>query len=164
MPLALKTAATATRLLGVMLLLCWSPLRAQQAPPTAAPGEYGVRETWTSADKWYHLGISAAGAAALYSGGRVAGMRRWRAVAVAAGVMGAVGLYREIDDERRPDKYFSEKDLLWDAVGIAVGIVVPDFLFQRRRGTEVAAAIPLPLAPPPPLTEAAGAAEPPASR
>ena len=102
-------------------------LRAQKLP-----SPYGVEETWASSDKFYHLGVSAAGAGLLYSGARLMGWKRWVAVAVAGGVMGAVGVARELDDRHQPDKYFSEKDLLWDAGGIVIGVTIPDrWIFGR---------------------------------
>jgi uncharacterized protein YfiM (DUF2279 family) len=112
---------------GALALAAPSTARAQ-----AFPSPYGVEETWASSDKLYHFAISAAGAGALYSSARLVGWRRWVAVAFASGVMGAVGLARELDDRRRPDKYFSEKDLLWDAGGIVIGISIPDrWIFGR---------------------------------
>jgi uncharacterized protein YfiM (DUF2279 family) len=98
----------------------------------ALPSPYGVEETWASSDKLYHFAVSAAGAGAIYSSARLVGWRRWVAVAVASGVMGAVGFARELDDRHQPDKYFSEKDLLWDAGGIVIGISIPDRCIFRR--------------------------------
>jgi uncharacterized protein YfiM (DUF2279 family) len=122
-----------SRLLRTVLsaaLLSAAPVAAQ----SATPGPYGVEQTWTSRDKLYHFGISAAGAGATYTGARWLGLGRWRAAALAAGVMAAVGVAREIDDSRRPGKYFSEKDLVWDAAGITVGIAIPDrLLFRAKR-------------------------------
>ncbi|MBW3630883.1 MAG: hypothetical protein KY464_16530 [Gemmatimonadetes bacterium] len=104
----------------------------QASQPPLTPGPYGVEETWTSRDKLYHFGISAVGAGASYTAARKLGMRRWPAVAVSAGLMGAAGVVREIQDDRRADKYFSEKDLLWNTAGITIGIWIPDRLLLRR--------------------------------
>lgn len=99
------------------------------------PDPYGVPQTWTSRDKWYHFGVSAVAAGTIYSGSRWLGLSRWPAVAVAVGVTGAVGWLREVHDDRR-GKYFSQKDLLWNAAGITVGIAIPDQLLFRSRRAE----------------------------
>lgn len=138
-PAELRGARAALLALVCVLLLAPAGLAAQHRPGLAAgpedelPDPYGVEETWTSRDKLYHFVGSAAGAAAVYSGARWLGVKRWPAAVAAALVTGAVGVAREIDDTRRPGKYFSEKDLLWNAGGIAVGIWIPDrFLFPSR--------------------------------
>jgi uncharacterized protein YfiM (DUF2279 family) len=120
-------------LLLLYALLGTTALGAQGA---RTPSHYGVGETWTSRDKLYHLGISAAGAGAGYGIARALKMGRWPAVALSAGTTGALGLVRELQDAQRRDKYFSEKDLLWDAAGITIGISLPDHFFFRRRGKE----------------------------
>jgi uncharacterized protein YfiM (DUF2279 family) len=120
----------ATLLLLLVALLSPGGVAAQKK----VPGEYGIDQTWTSRDKFYHFGVSAVGAGVGYTAARRLGMKRWPAIALSAGVMGAVGLVRELQDERRADKYFSEKDLLWDGAGITVGIWIPDrFLFRRKQ-------------------------------
>lgn len=143
-----------TRTLLVLLLLGLSDLprpksataqlqphpRAQLAaaaddPGEPLPGSYGVEQTWTSRDKLYHFTLSGAGAAAVYSGARWVGVGRPGAIGLAVGLVGAAGVMREITDRRRPDKYFSEKDLLWNAAGIALGIAIPDRLLFPRRST-----------------------------
>lgn len=114
----------------LLALLVPAVVNAQQAE---TPRPYGVDQSWTSSDKLYHFGVSAAGAGAGYTLARSLKMKRWPAVAFAAGAMAAVGLARELQDAQRSDKYFSEKDLLWDGAGIAIGIWVPDrFLFRRK--------------------------------
>lgn len=111
------------------------PLAAQ-----AGASPYGVRETWTSPDKLQHFAVSALIAGTVYSGARKLGLRRVPAVAVGVGMAGVAGLYREIDDVGRPGKYFSEKDLLWNAAGIAVGIWIPDRLLFPRAAPRAPAA------------------------
>jgi uncharacterized protein YfiM (DUF2279 family) len=119
------------RILLLFLLALPAPLAAQETP-----GAYGVEQTWTSRDTLYHFGIAAVGAAASYSLARALGAKRWPAVAISVGFTGGLGVLREVQDSRREDKYFSEKDLLWDAAGITVGIVIPDRLFFRKREKE----------------------------
>ena len=115
----------------LLLLLLPAPLASQEQT------NYGVEQSWTSRDKLYHFGVSVAGAAASYSLARALGVKRWPAVAISVGVTGAAGLLREYQDSRRPPKYFSEKDLVWDAAGISVGVWIPDrFLFRRKRERE----------------------------
>ena len=123
----------------ISLLLPWVLLAAPgeaQAPIEEFPDPYGVEQTWTSRDKLYHFGVSAVVAAAVYSGARWAGVKRWPAMGIAVGLTGAAGIVRELQDRRRPDKYFSEKDLLWNAAGITVGIWIPDRFLFRRGGKE----------------------------
>lgn len=105
-------------------------------PELGFPDPYGVEHTWTSRDKYYHFGVSALGAAAVYSGARWLGLKRWPAVALSVGVVGAVGVFREWHDDNYGGKYFSEKDLIWNAGGIAVGILIPDRFFFRRDRNE----------------------------
>jgi uncharacterized protein YfiM (DUF2279 family) len=114
----------------LLLLLLPSPARAQTE-------EYGVDQTWTSRDKFYHFGVSAVGAAASYSLARALGVKRWPAVAVSVSFMGGLGVLREVQDVNTPGKYFSKKDLLWDAAGITIGVWIPDrVLFGRKREKE----------------------------
>jgi uncharacterized protein YfiM (DUF2279 family) len=95
---------------------------------------YGTRQTWTSRDKALHLTVSAAAAGAVYAAGRAGGLERRRAAVLSAVVVGTAGLLREVADRRsgEPGKYFSEKDMLWNGLGIAVGIWVSDRLFGTR--------------------------------
>ena len=121
------------RLLPLLLLLLASPAAAQEGTPDA----YGVDQSWTSRDKLYHFGVSAVGAAATYSLARAVGVKRWPAVAISVGLVGAAGVMREVQDVRTPSKHFSKKDLLWDAAGITIGIVIPDrLLFRGKRERE----------------------------
>ena len=118
------------RLTLLLLLLLPLPLGAQEDEPGSP---YGVRENLTSRDKAYHFTISAVGAGVGYTVARKLGMKRVPAIVVSAGLVGAAGLLREVDDGRRTGKYFSEKDLLWNGAGITVGIWIPDrFLFPRK--------------------------------
>jgi uncharacterized protein YfiM (DUF2279 family) len=122
----------------------WGPARggAQEPPPAAAPAvlagdtlhPYGVPQTWTSRDKALHLGVSALAAGAVYAAGRAGGLERRPAAVLSAVVVGTAGLLREVADRRsgEPAKYFSEKDMLWNGVGIAVGIWLSDRLFGAR--------------------------------
>lgn len=138
----------------VLAALLWAGLgggAAGQGPRAAPPGSpfpsvslghadppsgYEMQHSWFSRDKLYHFTISAVGAGGLYAGGRIAGLKRWQAVLVSAGVMGAVGVLREIaqpdPDDLLTRRKLSRKDLWWDAAGIVVGISVTDAVFRRR--------------------------------
>jgi len=106
---------------------------------------YQFRHAWFSRDKAYHFGVSAIGSAALYGLSRELGAGRWGAVAFSAGAMTTLGLFRELYDEESQRlltrRRFSRKDVVWNSVGITVGISITDLaLERRRRGREPAPA------------------------
>lgn len=85
---------------------------------------YLSSEMWLSPDKGLHFLVSASVAACTYGwtlkrhpGGRT------RAVIVALGAVTLLGLTREASDAWL-GKYFSEKDILWNSLGVVLGIAV----------------------------------------
>ena len=137
------------------LLLCALPLRGQAPEPPAEPqvSPYQRQQAWFSRDKLYHFGISAAGSGAVYAGGRAAGLSRGESALAATLVVGAVGVWKEVGT-RDPDRpltrdHLSRRDLVWDALGIAVGIALTDRLFRRDRAREEDEPVPVPAPPEP---------------
>lgn len=92
---------------------------------------------WFSADKLCHFGVSAVGAAGLYGIGRVAGLSGWQSAAASAVIMGSLGIWREIGTTDPADpltrQNLSRKDLLWDGLGIVVGISTGRLVEGLRR-------------------------------
>lgn len=131
-------------MLVVLLLALPTPLAGQLRPhipqlSVAAQdtSEYAQQRGWFTRDKGLHFGISAVGAGGVYALGRELGLGRWASVAASALVMGSIGLAREVVD--RDDhvnyvsrRFISGRDLVWDGVGVVVGISVTDLLFRRR--------------------------------
>lgn len=124
-------------------LAAQAPLAPARPLLSAAPdtlSAYHRQTSWFSRDKGLHFAISAAGAAGVYALGREWGLGRWAGVAVSAGLVGAVGVLREIAQPVPGDmltrRFFSRRDLVWDAAGIAVGIAVTDRLLRRRWARE----------------------------
>lgn len=131
-------------LVGALLCACIPPVAAQgQEIPRAAwsasaradtLSPYGVRQTWTSRDKALHFAVSGVAAGGLYAAGRAVGLRRRDAAVGSAVLVGAAGVLRELRDRSsaEPDKYFSEKDLLWNAAGIGAGILATELWMRWR--------------------------------
>ena len=77
-----------------------------------------VRESWFGSDKIKHFFLSAFVESVAFSFAQVAGANRRTALASGIGAAAVVGLGREIHDKRTPGKWFSYRDLAWDAAGI----------------------------------------------
>jgi uncharacterized protein YfiM (DUF2279 family) len=119
-----------------------APLHGQAAEGAGAPARplfgasaavipsYRNQQEWFSRDKLLHFGISAAGTGGLYAGGRRLGLSRRQAALASTLVMGAAGVWREVGTTDPADPltrgHISRKDLVWDAVGIALGLAVAD--------------------------------------
>lgn len=132
------------------LLLAWALLcacvpaaaRGQEIPRAAwsagtradTVSPYGVRQTWASRDKAMHFAVSGVAAGGLYAAGRAVGMRRRDAAVTSAVLVGAAGVLRELRDRSsaEPEKYFSEKDMLWNAAGIGAGILATELWMRWR--------------------------------
>lgn len=80
------------------------------------------RDDWFGEDKFQHFFMSLALTHLAYGSARLAGLDRRPALVAAGGVSGAAGLWKEWYDLRR-GSIFSVKDLVWDAAGIAAGLV-----------------------------------------
>jgi uncharacterized protein YfiM (DUF2279 family) len=128
-------------LLVLLALPLAAPLHGQATEPVRTPARplfgasagipsYEHQQGWFSRDKLYHFGISAVGTGGLYAGGRRLGLSRWQAALASTLVMGAAGVWREVGTTDRADpltrRKLSRKDLVWDAAGIALGLVVVD--------------------------------------
>ena len=77
-----------------------------------------VRESWFGSDKIKHFFLSAFVESVAFSFAQAAGANRRTALASGIGAAAVVGLGREIHDKRTPGKWFSYRDLAWDAAGI----------------------------------------------
>ena len=128
-------------LLGGVAGVCPAGASATTLPPSleAATSDtlsaYDRRQAWFSRDKAYHFTISAVGAGGVYGLGREVGLNRWQSAALSAVLVGTVGVLREVvlvsDDNYLSRRFLSRRDLVWNTVGISVGISVAD-LWARR--------------------------------
>lgn len=90
-----------------------------------AQGLWGGR--WFADDKLYHFVVSAVLSALIYIGARSLGWRRRVGITLAVIGILVVGLSRELMDEYMgqvhdvDQKYFSLKDMIWNAAGLVVG-------------------------------------------
>ena len=89
-----------------------------------------ARDSWFGIDKIKHFFLSAFIESVSFSALQAAHVKRRPALSAAIGVTAAVGVAREIHDKRTPGKWFSYRDLAWDALGIAAGAAV---LTQTRK-------------------------------
>jgi putative lipoprotein len=80
-----------------------------------------TRDPWFGIDKLKHFFISAFVESVSFSALQAAGANRRAAFAGGIAAAAAVGLGREIHDKRTPGKWFSYRDLTWDAIGIGAG-------------------------------------------
>lgn len=98
---------------------------------------YQSSQGWLGRDKQLHFGISAVASAGLFAVGVEVGLARWQSAAVSAAVVGAAGVWREIGTADRQNlltrQKLSRRDLVWDAVGIGVGLAATE-LYYRARG------------------------------
>jgi uncharacterized protein YfiM (DUF2279 family) len=87
------------------------------------------RDPWFSEDKLMHFAASFAATTLAASAARSAGLDRGGSTVAGAIAAGGVGVWKEIEDHRRPGGFFSTRDLVWDAAGIAAAAL----LMQRTR-------------------------------
>ena len=95
------------------LLLCLS-LASSEPPP----------DRWIAEDKWQHFFASFAITSVAAGGARVAGLEESPSVVIGASVGGVAGIYKEIRDARQPGRGISFRDLVWDAAGVGLALVV----------------------------------------
>lgn len=76
-------------------------------------------EAWLGEDKVRHFGASLGMTLIGYGGARTV-LAHDPAIGVALGAAAVAGLLREVHDDRR-GRWFSVRDLVWDALGIAAG-------------------------------------------
>lgn len=139
-----KHGAMRTLVLGMILVVgVAGRVGASESPSVAAlgpdtlPGFYRDPNSWFSRDKFYHFTISAAGSGGVYSLGREMGLGRWQSAAAGIVIMGTAGVLREIGTTDRTNLLtrtrISRKDLVWDGIGIAVGVSLTDLYYRHRR-------------------------------
>ena len=83
-----------------------------------------ARDSWFGADKIKHFFMSAFVESLAFSAFQAAGANRHTSLAGGIGVSGAIGIAREIHDMRTPGKWFSYRDLTWDAIGIGSAAIL----------------------------------------
>jgi putative lipoprotein len=83
------------------------------------------RDPWVSEDKLMHFAASFAATTLAASAARTAGLDPERSTVAGAVAAAGIGVWKEVDDHRRPGGFFSFRDLLWDAAGIgaAAGVM-----------------------------------------
>ena len=90
--------------------------------PVAAPLRQPL-DAWFAEDKMRHLAMAFAATTFAHAAGRAAGMDAGSATAAGAAAAVAASVGKEIFD-RRAGGIFSVRDLVWDAVGIALGVLM----------------------------------------
>ncbi|MFL5559476.1 MAG: VanZ family protein [Gemmatimonadaceae bacterium] len=83
-----------------------------------------TRDSWFGIDKIKHFFMSAFIESVSYSALQAAGIQHRPAMNGAIGITLGVGVAREIHDMRTPGKFFSVRDLTWDALGTAAGVAL----------------------------------------
>jgi uncharacterized protein YfiM (DUF2279 family) len=116
----------------LMFRLTLGSVAAPPAPLPAGPADAPVihavqaadppHDPWFAEDKLKHYFMSLAATNLAYGGARLVGLERRPALFAAAGAAGAAGLWKEWYDHRRGG-LFSVRDLVWDAAGVATGVV-----------------------------------------
>lgn len=94
---------------------------AEFAEPSAqtAPSE----DRWFAEDKFKHFWLSFAATSLTFGFVDAAGLD-WPEAGVAAGVVaGGAGVWKEFSDRERGER-FSRKDLVWDALGVGVALLL----------------------------------------
>lgn len=95
------------------------------APPAAVPDGLAAAppdDHWFAEDKARHATLSFAATPFAYGTARLAGVGHDESVLAAAGFAVAAGIWKEIRDERI-GRGWSAKDLVWDAIGVAAGVL-----------------------------------------
>lgn len=80
-------------------------------------------DRWFAEDKFKHFWLSFAATSLTFGFVDAAGLD-WPEAGVAAGVVaGGAGVWKEFSDRRRGER-FSRKDLVWDALGVGVALLL----------------------------------------
>ena len=109
----------------IVLQMCAAPVAAPRMmgpdPTRPDPLRPVVDDRWFAEDKLKHTMMSIAVVNFAHAGARFVGLQDERAVAIAALSGVAAGIWKEAYDQRigRP---FSVRDLVWDALGIGLGL------------------------------------------
>jgi uncharacterized protein YfiM (DUF2279 family) len=80
-------------------------------------------DSWFAEDKLKHFFMSFAVTELAYAGARGAGLQETPALATAAALAAGAGVWKEWRD-RQAGGPFSHKDLVWDGLGMAAGLVL----------------------------------------
>ncbi|CAN5688028.1 hypothetical protein BH23GEM6_BH23GEM6_05290 [soil metagenome] len=99
---------------GLILCFCLS-LSAGQQP----------RDPWFAEDKLMHFAASFAATTLSASAARSAGLEPGHSALLGAATGSGFAIWKEVHDHRRPDGFFSYRDLVWDFAGIgaATGVM-----------------------------------------
>lgn len=118
---------------SLLVVLCLSllvPLSARGEAPEVHSGD-----DWFGQDKALHYGVSVGLAGAGYAGGALLFEEPEARWLTGAGVALGAGLAKELYDAGR-GSFFSYKDLTWDVLGTATGLVlswaIDRLLFQKK--------------------------------
>jgi hypothetical protein len=98
-------------------------LPASMPAPRRSFVQQAARDRWFAEDKLKHAMMSMAAVNFTYAGARFVGLQDDSALITAALAGAAAGIWKEAHDQRigRP---FSARDLVWDALGIGIGLVL----------------------------------------
>jgi uncharacterized protein YfiM (DUF2279 family) len=82
-------------------------------------------DRWFAEDKWRHFVTSFVSSSLAGSAARAAGLDRGQAIRAGVAAGATVGVWKEVQDARRPGGHFSVRDLVWDAAGVgaAAGVL-----------------------------------------
>jgi uncharacterized protein YfiM (DUF2279 family) len=81
------------------------------------------QDRWLAEDKLKHAFSSVAAVNFVYAGARTAGLHDESAIVAAAVSAAAAGIWKEVHDRRR-GRPFSSRDLVWDAAGLTLGVIL----------------------------------------
>jgi uncharacterized protein YfiM (DUF2279 family) len=110
---------------GVNLHLCVALVCASLGQaPSLEGGARAAAESWFAEDKLKHFVTSYVATVMAGAGARLLGAEPGTAVWIGVGVGFGTGVAKELDDLRRPDRHASVRDLVWNAAGAGVGVVV----------------------------------------
>jgi uncharacterized protein YfiM (DUF2279 family) len=84
----------------------------------------GRMDRWLGEDKFQHFFASFAATAVATGAARAAGLDASSSIAVGAGTGAALGIWKEIRDERIPGRRASFRDLVWDFAGVGAAAIV----------------------------------------
>jgi uncharacterized protein YfiM (DUF2279 family) len=76
------------------------------------------RDPWLAEDKLMHFAASFAATALGASAARATGLDAGRSALAGAVMGGGLGLWKEVQDHRRPEGFFSYRDIVWDLAGV----------------------------------------------
>jgi putative lipoprotein len=82
------------------------------------------RDPWLAEDKLMHFAASFAATSISASAARATGLSPGRSALAGAVVGSGLGLWKEVQDHRRPDGFFSYRDMAWDLAGVGAATMV----------------------------------------